>query len=142
MFALRPLRAVGSASHLMSKQLAARLAAVFSQPVSRPSVKAFAATTHYKTTKVSDKEISVMSYGKEDLPAASTALSSSTPGGLESEAVHSVLKVRENTDPADAVNDPRATSYKPMPLNNTIAALLPYTLQKFLLHDKIVVITG
>ncbi|KAI9769073.1 MAG: hypothetical protein M1840_004424 [Geoglossum simile] len=143
MFALRPLRAVGGARHPTSKQLSIHPAAVFARPTARPSIKAFGTTTHYKASKVSIKEIPVMSYGKDDLPTTSSTLTGSISGGLESEAVHSVLKVRENTDPADAVNDPHDTpSHKPVPLNNTIAALLPYTLQRFLLHDKIVVITG
>ncbi|KAI9781762.1 MAG: hypothetical protein M1839_005755 [Geoglossum umbratile] len=118
----------------MSKQFITRLAAVLAQPMARTSVAMFA-TTHSMASKVSNKEIPVVSYGKEDLPTAH-----SSP---DTEVVHSVLKVRENTDPADAVSSPRGTPpHKPLPLNNTIAAMLPYTMQKFLLHDKVVVITG
>ncbi|KAH0550982.1 hypothetical protein GP486_007655 [Trichoglossum hirsutum] len=82
-----------------------------------------------------------MSYG-EDLPTASSTLVGPVATGPDSEAVLSVLKVRENTDPADAVNDPRNPPRKSVPLNKTLAAMLPTALQKFLLYDKVVVVTG
>lgn len=83
-----------------------------------------------------------MSYG-EDLPTTSSTLVGPIATGLDSEAVLSVLKVRENTDPADAVNDPRnPPPRKSVPLNKALAAMLPTALQKFLLHDKVVVVTG
>ena len=136
-------RAVSGAKHLMSKQLTMRLAELFAEPTAHTSVATIVTTRRSIASKISNKEISVMSYGKEDLPTASSALAGSISSCLDAGVVHSVLKVRENTDPADAVNDPRGTAlHKPVPLNNTIAAMLPNTLQKFLLHGKVAVVTG
>ncbi|KAI9869249.1 MAG: hypothetical protein M1813_000037 [Trichoglossum hirsutum] len=140
MFPLRSLHAVG-AKCSTPKRPVTRLSAMFTKPTARTSLATFA-TTHNTLYKVSNKEIPVMSYG-EDLPTTSSTLVGPIATGLDSEAVLSVLKVRENTDPADAVNDPRnPPPRKSVPLNKALAAMLPTALQKFLLHDKVVVVTG
>jgi hypothetical protein len=124
MFARWSLRGV-RANSPASKQFVTRLAAAFAT-----------------TRKVSNEEVPMISHGKDDLPTASSAVVESIATRLDSEAPLSVLKAHENTSPANAVIYSRTSSDRPLALNNTISAMLPNTLQKFLLHDKVVAVTG
>jgi hypothetical protein len=136
MLARRFIRAIG-AKNPASKQLVTRLVAAFAEPTAYASVAAFATTR-----KVSNEEAPVISRSKDDLPTASGVLVDSIATRLDSEAALTVLKVNENTSPTDAVTYSHTSSDRPLALNNTISAMLPNTLQKFLLHDKVVAVTG